>query len=78
MARLNSHLRDINAVAFSPDGNIMASGSSDHTIKLWRVHTQELVRTLRGHSDWVRTLCLSWGISPAYPLILISGSADQT
>jgi WD40 repeat protein len=32
---LQGHNKDILSVAFSPDGNYLASGSSDHTVKLW-------------------------------------------
>src|SRR5260370_9671642 len=34
------------AVAFSPDGHILASGSTDHTVKLWNVASGTLLRTL--------------------------------
>ena len=30
-----AHSRDINSVAFSPDGTKIVSGSDDKTIKLW-------------------------------------------
>jgi hypothetical protein len=45
--------RDVLSVAFSPDGRLLASGSSDKTIKLWDVASGSLVRTLSGHTDWV-------------------------
>jgi WD40 repeat protein len=34
------------AVAFSPDGNVLASGSSDQTIKLWNVKAGQETATL--------------------------------
>ncbi len=35
------------SVAFSPDGQTLASGSQDETIKLWDVDTGECLKTLR-------------------------------
>ena len=36
----------INAIAFSPDGTLLASGSDDHRVRIWDVAQQSLVRTL--------------------------------
>lgn len=52
------HLRDINVGCFSPDENIVASGSKDTTIKLWYLATNE-ISTLRGHEHEVCALCFS-------------------
>ncbi len=43
----------VHSVAFSPDGKLLASASSDLTIKLWEVSTGKELRTLRGHEDTV-------------------------
>lgn len=40
-------------MAFSPDGQTLASGSNDQTVKLWHVTTGQLYQTLDGHSDRV-------------------------
>jgi WD40 repeat protein len=36
-------------ITFSPDGKILASGSNDETIRLWRVSDGLLLRILNGH-----------------------------
>ena len=37
------------ALAFSPDGSLLACGSEDSTIKLWHTITGELIATFTGH-----------------------------
>ncbi len=68
-----SHTKPINAIAFSPDGRWLASGSSDDTIKIWDVATGQLLRTLYGHSSNVNALA----VSPDGKT-LASGSGDMT
>eukprot|EP01116_Phalansterium_solitarium_P003945 TRINITY_DN1478_c0_g2_i3.p1 TRINITY_DN1478_c0_g2~~TRINITY_DN1478_c0_g2_i3.p1 ORF type:complete len:2362 (+),score=859.43 TRINITY_DN1478_c0_g2_i3:58-7143(+) len=48
------HAKAVNACAFSADGLTMASGSDDHSLKVWNLQTQQLQRALRGHSGAVR------------------------
>ena len=42
--------RSVQAVAFSPDGRHLASGSIDRSVKLWSAETGECLNTLDGHS----------------------------
>ncbi|MDJ0735843.1 MAG: DnaJ domain-containing protein [Nostocaceae cyanobacterium] len=68
-----SHNGLVYSVAFSPDNRIIASASSDKTIRIWGRYTGELKRILNGHTDTV----LSVAFSPDGKN-LVSGSADKT
>ncbi|KAL2803394.1 putative wd40 protein [Aspergillus granulosus] len=70
---LEGHSNEVNSVTFSPDGQLLASGSGDKTIKLWDPNTGELRQTLKGHSGWVTSVTFS----PDGQL-LASGSFDKT
>lgn len=54
------HSKWITSVAFSPDGNVLASGSRDATVRLWDMRTGTLLGDpLTGHRDWTRSVVFS-------------------
>lgn len=55
---LSGHLAPVYAVAFSPDGRRLATGSFDRHIKVWDAATGQLKRTLTGHP--VKVVALAW------------------
>ncbi|MDB9492672.1 DnaJ domain-containing protein [Dolichospermum circinale CS-534/05] len=68
-----SHNGFINALVYSPNGNIIASASGDKTIRIWQSSTGTIKRTLNGHTDAVLAIAIS-----SDSTILVSGSADKT
>jgi WD40 repeat protein len=46
-------------VTFSPDGKRLATGSFDHTVKLWDAATGQELLTLKGHSVAVFSVAFS-------------------
>jgi len=56
---LLGHERDVVRAAFSPDGTLLATGSTDKTVRLWSVtDAQAPARILRGHLGSLEAL--SW------------------
>ena len=67
------HADHISVVAFAPDSRLLASGSTDNTIRLWDATTGTELRALKGHTRPVLSLAFTRDGS-----VLASGSADQT
>ncbi len=73
IATLKGHTDVINSLAVSPDNTILASGSLDNTLRLWKLPSGQELNKLEGHTGAIN--CLA--ITPDSKL-LISGSADGT
>jgi WD40 repeat protein/tRNA A-37 threonylcarbamoyl transferase component Bud32 len=74
---LRGHSSMVNAIAISPDGQLIASGSNDNTIKIWQLSNGKLLRHLgrwfSGHSNMVHSVAFS-----PHDQLLASGSWDNT
>ena len=56
---LEGHASAVQAVAYSPNGPYIATGSADRTVRLWRDGNLNPVRTYRGHKEYVTALAFS-------------------
>ncbi|KAH6850399.1 LIS-1 2 [Chaetomium sp. MPI-CAGE-AT-0009] len=77
---LSGHEHSVSAVRFVPDrrsspgpAHLLVSASGDKTLRLWDAATGYCMRTLQGHTGWVRDVCAS----PDGHYLLSAGS-DQT
>ena len=69
------HKGPITALSWSPDGTMVASGSSDDTIQVWRSVDGALLYTLSGYTDAVTSLI--WA-SDRMNVIASAGNDDGT
>jgi WD40 repeat protein len=65
--------RDVSAVAFSPDGAMLATAGADGTIRFWEISSRRLLRSWEGKAE--RVLSLSFSPDATF---LASGMADGT
>ena len=70
---LLGHTDVVVSVAYSPVGNLLATGSADQTVKIWDVSSGQILRTLFGHTGSIQGLSFSPDGSR-----LASASQDRT
>jgi WD40 repeat protein len=70
---LSGHTTFVWSLAFSPDGQMLASGDNNGEIKLWQVHSGTCITTLRAGSSSVVALAFS-----PDGTALLSSSSDET
>lgn len=62
----------VRCLAFSLQGNTLASGGVSSIMKLWDISTSKCLRMLEGHSNWIFSVAFSPNGQVA------TGSVDQT
>ena len=61
IALLSGHNGDVMAIAYSPNGKMLASAGRDETVRLWNPKTGENLATLTGHNGLVTGVALLTG-----------------
>jgi WD40 repeat protein len=70
------HNKSVNALAWLPDNQRIASASDDTTVQVWSVETGHRLLTYRGHTRRVNALSLAE--TPDGKTLIASGSDDRT
>ncbi|KAI9731430.1 MAG: hypothetical protein M1818_007820 [Claussenomyces sp. TS43310] len=70
---LEGHSSSVNSIAFSHDSKLLASASSDKTVRVWDAATGQALQTLKGHTSSVYSVTFSHDSK-----LLASASSDKT
>ena len=58
---------EVNSVAFSPDGERLASAGGDGTVKIWNSRTGKVIQTLNAHPGFVSSASRSTPTASTWP-----------
>jgi WD40 repeat protein len=72
---LEGHTDDIRCLAISPDGQVLASGSNDNTVRLWDLPDGAALKRLRGHTGVLVTGLPYWEYRKRSALRTLKGHA---
>ena len=70
---LRGHSATVNSVAFSPNGELLASGGDDYRFKLWNVQNQQAIATLEHITGRNRSAIKAVTFSPDGQLLATGG-----
>jgi WD40 repeat protein len=70
---LSAHNKMISSLSVSQDGNLLASGSIDKTVKIWDIKSKKLLKVFNGHTEEIVSISFSMDGS-----LLASSSYDNT
>ena len=73
LTNLVQHSDELLSAAFSADGELLATGGSDNTIRIYKTSTWERLTAIQQHADWV----VSVSFNPSGDKI-VSASRDRT
>ncbi len=59
VARLEAHPGKIKSLVFSPNGNLLASGSEDRIVRVWDAQTGSLQQALAGHTHKINVVAFT-------------------